>query len=152
HRSPGGPTMRRFLALLVVLCSVRAAGAQTLKDARERLLHGNYAEAQEQFAELAKKAEHRAAATVGLSKADQAEGEYDKALAVVESALKDLPKDADLLARRAEVLYLRGRWDDAEKSAKDAIAQNAEHFAARWVLGQVLRDRGEIKAAGEEFR
>ena len=48
-------------------------------------------------------------------------GEYDKALDVVEAALKDAPRGSRLLARQAELLYLRGRWDDAEKAADAAV-------------------------------
>src|SRR5438874_3250772 len=128
-------------AFLMLIAGVSVADGQTLKDARARLLRGNYGEAQDLYAELAQKAGSRAAATFGLSKALQAEGEYDKALAVIDAALKELPKDADLLARRAEVLYLRGRWDDADKAAAQALDLNPDHFLARWIIGQVLRDR-----------
>src|SRR5262249_50419219 len=145
--------MRKVVyACLVLLGGVSVAHAQTLKDARQRLLRGNYAEAKELYAELAKKPEHRRAATIGRSKPHQAEGEYDSALTAVDAALKQLPKDADLIARRAELLYLRGRWDDADKAAAQAVALNTDHFLARWILGQVLRDRGEITKADEEFR
>ncbi len=140
-----------FLVLLAILADVRA-DAPALAQARQRLLRGNYAEAQEQYTELAKDDKHKAAATVGLSKTLQSIGEYDRALAVVDAALKDLPKNADLLARRAEVLYLRGRWVEAEKAAGQAIAQEGEHFQARWVKAQILRDRGDIPKADEEFR
>src|SRR5262245_57481305 len=144
--------MRRLCALLLFFVGASVADAQTLKDARTRLLRGNYGEAQDLYTELTKKAGFRGGATIGLSKALQAEGEYDKAQAVVDAALKELPKDADLLARRAELHYLRGRWDDADKDAAQALALNPEHFLGHWILGQVLRDRGEIKKADEEFR
>src|SRR5262249_19999479 len=65
--------------------------------------------------------------------------------------LKDLPKDADLNARRAEVLYLRGRWDDAVKAAEQALAARADHFLGRWVRAQVYRDRGDIAKAAKEL-
>src|SRR5262245_57547287 len=90
--------------------TLATADGPTLKEARTRWLHGNYGEAREQYEELAKDAKLRSAATLGLSRALASEGEYDKALEVVEAALKDVPKDVNLLARRAEVLYLRGRW------------------------------------------
>src|SRR5205807_4845498 len=75
----------------------------------------------------------------------------DKALSTIESALKD-SKDADLLARRAEVLYQRGRWEEAEKSARAAMALADENFLARWILGQIERDRGQTDKADESFR
>src|SRR5262245_62151645 len=147
---------RRVLAaaglITVSLVCISSAPAQTIQEARQRLLRGNYAEAQEIYAALAKDAKNRVPATIGLSKALQNEGEYDRALTVVDAALKDSPKSADLLARRADVLYLRGRWAEAEKAADDALKLNKEHFLARWILGQVLRDRGEIDKADEHFR
>src|SRR6185503_5519315 len=91
------------LLLSLVCVSLVPAQGPTLKEARQRLLRGNYGEAQDLYTELAKQPQHRAVATIGLSRAWQSEGEYDKALAVVEAALKELPKHADLLARQAEV-------------------------------------------------
>src|SRR5262245_26642677 len=85
--------------------TLATAAEPTLKEARQRWLHGNYGEAREQYEALTKDAKLRSAATVGLSRALESEGEYDKALEVVEAALKDAPKDAGLLARQAEVLY-----------------------------------------------
>ncbi len=123
-----------------------------MKEARERWLHGNYGEAREQYEALAKDAKLRPAATIGLSRALESEGEYDKALEVVEAALKDMPKDANLLARHAELLYQRGRWDEAEKAANAAIDANKNQFLARWVRAQVHRDRGDMKKADAECK
>jgi tetratricopeptide (TPR) repeat protein len=146
--------MRHVLACLIALTGVAAATADgpTLKAARQRLLRGNYAEARDLYTALAKDRNQRAAATVGLSRAWRSEGEYDKALEVVEAALKGLPKNADLLAARAELLYLRGRWDEAAKAARAALAANQEHFLARWILAEVYRDHGELTKADEELR
>src|SRR5207248_1343094 len=121
-----------------------AADGPSLKSARERFLRGNTDEAIGQYEELAKDAKQKAAAAVGLSRCYEAQGEYDKALAVVDDALKDSAKDVGLLARRAEVLYLRGRWDDAEKAADSALAVEKQCARARWVRAQVWRDRGEL--------
>ena len=145
--------MRSLCACLVALTSVSLANAGgTLKEARQRLLRGNYEEAREQYAALAKDAKHAVAATVGISRAWQSEGEYDKALAVLDAALKDHPQNADLLAGRAEILYTRGRWEDAEKAAKDAlIATRDNHFLAHWVLAQIHRDRGDFAKAGSDL-
>jgi tetratricopeptide (TPR) repeat protein len=145
--------MKYLYSLLVVAVTLHPLHAGgTLKEARIRLLRGNYAEAQEIYTELAKNDKTRVEATIGLSQALESEGNYDEALTAVEKVLKTLPDNADLLARRGELLYLRGRWDEAEKSARQALAKNGEHFPARWVLGQVLRDRGELGKADDEFR
>ncbi|MBI3411435.1 MAG: tetratricopeptide repeat protein [Planctomycetes bacterium] len=145
--------MQNKLALFILLlvCPF-VQGGDTLKDARLTLLRGNYAEARQIYEKLAKNPQLRSAAVVGLSKAMQSEGEYDAALKTVADALKELPKNADLLARQADLYYLRGRWDDAEKSAKEALKIAEENFAARWVLGRLYRDRGDLEKADEEFR
>ena len=135
--------------ILFFLPSLQADG--TLQDARERLLHGNYAEAREMFIELARNPKLRPAAAIGLSKTFESEGSYDQALNAIDKALKVSPEDADLLARRSELLYLRGRWSDAEQAATRAIAKADDNFLARWILGQVLRDRGELDKADEQF-
>jgi tetratricopeptide (TPR) repeat protein len=146
--------MNRYLgACLFVVCTAASLpAAPSLQEARQRWLHGNYAEAREQYEKLLEDARTREAAAVGLSRALQSEGEYDRALEVVETALKDSPRSADLLARRAEVLHLRGRWDDAEKAAEAALAIRPDHFLARWVRAQVYRDRGDLKKADAECR
>src|SRR5258708_6194206 len=70
----------------------------------------------------------------------------------IDLALKDLPKSPELLARRAELLYLSGRWADAQKSAQAAIDVKDDCYLARWVVAQIVRDRGETDKASEEYR
>jgi tetratricopeptide (TPR) repeat protein len=146
--------MKSLGAFLVVLLGAGTLTAQDagLKTARQRLLRGDYAEARGMFTALAKEARFRAAAAIGLSRVWQSEGEYEKALDAVESALKDVPGSADLLARQAEILFLRGRLDEAEKIAGKALTHDADHFLAHWILGQAYRDRGELEKADDEFR
>src|SRR5208283_4530556 len=110
-----------------------ADGPATLKQARQRWLHGNYDEARTLYQELAKDAKTRTAANIGLSRAWQSEGEYDKAQGVLDAALKEDLKSADLLARQAELYYVRGRWEEAEKTAEGALALSKDHFLARWI-------------------
>src|SRR5262249_13072458 len=52
---------------------------------------------------------------------------------------------------RAEVLYQRGRWDEARPTALAAYNQNKEHFLARWVLAQLYRDSGQLFKAEQEM-
>lgn len=145
---------KHLLACLSVLCflPLAVAAPPTLKEAREHWLRGNYGEAREMFESLTKDAKLRPAAIIGLSRALQSEGEYDKALASVEATLQDDPKDAELLARQAELLYLRGRWDKAEKAANAALDADKDQFLARWIRVQIYRDRGERKKADAECK
>jgi len=143
-------SMKHLAALtLVALLGPAVHAGGSLKEARKLWLQGNYAEAQEMYADLGKDS----AAVIGLSKAHQSQGQYDKAQQVVEKALKLFARPpADLLARHAELLYLQGQWNEAEKAAEAAIAASADSFLGHWVLAQVLRDKGEIKSADDEYR
>jgi tetratricopeptide (TPR) repeat protein len=136
--------------LVALLLCVGVASAATLKEARTRWLKGNYEEAQEQFEDLLKDAKSRVPATLGLSRTLESQGLYDKALEVVAKAVADLPKEADLHARHAEILHFRGRLDEAEKAANAAIALKDKHLPARWVRAQVYAERGDVKKADAE--
>jgi cellulose synthase operon protein C len=146
--------MKRHLSALLLVLALPAlapAAGPSLKSARERWLRGNIDEAIPQYEELAKDAKQKASAVVGLSRCHEARGEYDKAFAVVDDALKADAKSLDLLARRAELLYLRGRWDEAEKAADSALAIDKQCVRARWVRVQVWRDRGELAKVKPEL-
>jgi tetratricopeptide (TPR) repeat protein len=138
---------------LLFLCTAGLTAKEpTLQEARLRWLKGNYAEALDLYKELAEKEKTRVDAALGISRCLQSEGEYDKALDTIDALLKDQPPAPRLLARRAELLYLRGRWDDAEKAAESALKGDKEQFLARWVRAQVWRDRGDLKKADAEFK
>jgi tetratricopeptide (TPR) repeat protein len=144
--------MRHIAALLACLFGAGFVHAgSTLKEARQEWLEGYYAEARDSFQALAKDSKLRQPATLGLSRAWESQGQYEKAQSVIEALLKEMPKDADLLARLAELHHTRGRFEEAEKTATAALATNKDHFLAHWALGQVYRDRGDLKKADEEF-
>lgn len=146
--------MRYLSAALLTLAVAALAPAQeaSLKEARERWLRGNYEEARETYLEAGKDARQRDAAAIGVSRCYQSIGEYEKALEAIDAALKDSAKNADLHARRAELLHLRGKWEDAEKAADEAVKLRSECFLARWVLAQIYRDRGDMAKADKACR
>jgi cellulose synthase operon protein C len=130
----------------------RAGESTPLDEARERWLRGNYEEARSDYEALAKDPATKVTAAIGLSRALQSLGQHDQALAAVDAALTTSPQDANLLARRADLLYFRGRWDDAFKSAEAAIAIQKNQFLAHWTRLRIWRDQGELKKASEEAR
>jgi tetratricopeptide (TPR) repeat protein len=144
--------MMRSCCALLLVATAAAAEPSPLQEARQRWLRGNYDEAREQYEPLLKNDKLRNDAAIGLSRALQSVGEYDKALSVVEDAVKDSPKHPALLARQAELLYFRGRWDDAEKTADAAVALDGNNFLARWIQAQIRRDRGDVKKADTDCR
>src|SRR5262249_1027088 len=149
----GEKTMKALWYLLLLPGLAAPARAdEPVKAARRAWLRGKYGDARGPHEGRRRGARGRPAPAAGPSRGWESEGEYEKALAVVKDALRDRPKEADLHARRAEVLYLRGRWEDAEAAAREAVKQRPDHFAARWVLARVYRDRGDQKRADAECR
>jgi tetratricopeptide (TPR) repeat protein len=140
------------VSVLISLAGWAVAREPTPSEARSRLLHGNYEEAREIYETLARVPQHQVAASIGLSRCLENQGEYNKALQAIEIALQANPDSADLRARQAELLYLRGRWDEAAQAAEKALALAPGNFLARWIRGQVLRDKGDWKAADAELR
>jgi cellulose synthase operon protein C len=124
----------------------------SLADARQRWLRGNYEEARVHYQRLLKDERLSDGAALGLSRTWQSQGEYDKALATIDEALRATPKNANLLARRAELLHLRGRWEEAEQALSQALTLQPENFLARWVRATILKGRGELQKAEAEFR
>lgn len=144
----------RFASLVLLFAPLVAAGAEgpTLKEARQAWLHGRYEEARAAYQSLARAEAHLVPATIGLSRVEQSQGKLKEAQTLLDAALRKQPENADLLARRGEILYLQGRWEDALASAEKALGLAEEHFLARWVKAQVQRDRGEQKEAETECR
>jgi tetratricopeptide (TPR) repeat protein len=123
-----------------------------LADADQRLHKGNYDEARELYAELAKTdAKLKPGAAVGIAETYRLVGDYTKALDTLDAAVKESPTSADVLAPRGELLYELGRWDDAEKDIDAAIAAQADNARARYVKGCLLRERGKLTEASEAF-
>jgi tetratricopeptide (TPR) repeat protein len=153
-RLPEVPSMKLLCAwsLLLFAAGWARAAEPTLNEARHLWLRGNYEEARALYEKLAKDAKSASAAAVGLSRTWQSQGEYEKALAVVTAALAGQAKDADLQARHAELLYLLGRWQESRAAADKALALKPDDFLARWVQGQIHRDRGDLKQADDDFR
>ena len=99
---------------------------------KQRLQRGNYAEALVGYEELAE-SEKAVAAFAGQAACHRALGDTTKAFDALDAGLKASPDNPDLLARRADLFYTLGRWDDATKDAEAAIKKQADHFLARWV-------------------
>jgi tetratricopeptide (TPR) repeat protein len=119
---------------------------------RQRLQRGNYAEARAGFEEVLKDKNPPVAAFVGHSACLRAEGEYTRALEALDAGLKAHPDDPALLARRADLFFSLGNWDDAAKDAEAAIKKQDGNFLARWTRVRILRDKGDLAAADKEVR
>ena len=118
---------------------------------KQRLQRGNYAEALGGYDELAK-TEKSVAAFIGQAACHRALGDTTKAFDALDAGLKASPENPELLARRADLFYSLGKWDDATKDAEAAIKKQADQFLARWVRARILRDKGDLAAADTEMR
>jgi tetratricopeptide (TPR) repeat protein len=138
--------------LVILLVAVPASAAPTLKEARKRWLRGNYEEARALFEELARDPGQLPASALGLSRIAECQGRYDQALSAVDTALPAAGTNADLHARRAELLFLRGSWDDADKAVARALELRSDHFLAHWIRARLFVVRGDLTKADAEFR
>jgi tetratricopeptide (TPR) repeat protein len=132
-----------------------------LKDAQRLLRNGRYAEAEEALASIEAEAK-KAPATLSpalkvalaLAKADSqaSQGEYAKAIDGVKSASATDPKNADLLARLADLYLARGDWEAAQTAMLQAKKIDPDHLQARWVEGRLLELRGELEKAVQAWK
>src|SRR5437879_6450605 len=121
--------MKRFCSLIVVLVIAGNLPAQQkgLEEARQRWLHGNYAEADEAYRKLLKDPKDGTAAVIGLSRVIQSDGQYEDALKLISDAVKQAKPPAELLARQAELLHLLGRRADALTAAEAALERTEDN-------------------------
>ena len=142
-----------FIALIMSLflgaCPVRASEdiAPQVAAARSLMLHGDYAEASDAYSALRDDPEASVTAALGLSRCHEATGDWDKASAVVATALERHPGDADLLAQLAELSFERGQIDRARDFADRAVAAKPDHLTARWVQTAIADAIGDGAAA-----
>jgi tetratricopeptide (TPR) repeat protein len=139
------------LVLTAVACPALADGPD-LREARKRWLTGDYPRARALYQEAARLPASREAGAIGVSRTWQSEGAYDKALGAIDAALASSPDAVALHARRAELLFLRGDWEQAEHAAARALELQKDNFAARWVRAELYRCRGDLAKADAEQR
>ena len=122
-----------------------------LHDARLRWLKGNYDEGLCLYEDLAKDAKLGPTRPSDEPRPGK-RGRVRQGAGRRRSSPQGPSEGAGLLARQAELLYLRGRWDESEKAADAAIDAGEDQFLARWIRGQVYRDRGDMKKADAECK
>lgn len=130
--------------------------AERIAAARQHCQAGRYAESLEACAALAGEPaltpEQRAQAALIESRALQDTGEWDTAAEAIREALPNVEQPAALLARQAELELLRGRYEDAARSAAKAIELNADLPLAHLVQGHVARETGRFDDALKEYQ
>ena len=145
-----------LVAFALLIASFAFADAKKpsalLAEARSRRLHGNVDEAREAYEKLSGDAATKSAAAIGLAEIEKDGGNYREARERLDAAAKEDPKNAVLLAARAELLYFLGDWDAAEKDTDAALSIQKGLLAATWTKAKLLRERGKLDDAKELFR
>lgn len=137
-----------FREILLALLATSAAGPGAPDEARQLWKNGRYAEAQEAYDELLKKADDlepaaRAKAVLGRADTLASQGEVEKAVEGLQAFQDKQPENAGVAARIAELRLSRGDWAGAEAAAKRALKADPDHLAARWVQARLLEAKGE---------
>ncbi len=137
------------IVLLASLFGFAEKPTSAVDAAHEHFQRGRYAEAVEAYEELtdSKDPKTQLAVALGLSDVHEAVGRWEDATDVITTAIESFPKNADLVARLAELQFRRGDYTEAEKTARDALKLDGDHLRARLVLTDTLAETGRIKEA-----
>ena len=150
-----GIVMIRRLCLLYVCLPAVCGGAGFANEsstvAYRHWLAGRYAEALDGYGRLVKSGDHPVTTAIGLSRAYQSLGQWKRAIAVLESAVKTHPRDPRLPARLAEVRFRLGRYQQAERAARAALKLDADQPLARLILADVYTETGRIAKADKAY-
>ena len=155
--------LRRPAVIVTIVVAALAAaaparGAEGLAEARRLAQNGRYAEALEAYDALAKdsgKLKPADLATVALGRADclASTGQLEKGAEALTKALDGSNKtNPDLLARLADLRFVRGDWPGARAAVADARKASPDHLAARWVEAKLLEAQGETDQAVDAWK
>jgi tetratricopeptide (TPR) repeat protein len=122
----------------------------TAPTARQFLLAGKYAEAEEAYTQLA--ADQPVAAALGIARCHAAVGKLDEAAATLTAALDKQPDAADLHAQLAELAFERGEYAIAREAVDAALRLASDSFGARWIDAELLRAAGRLDEADAAYQ
>ncbi|KPK59170.1 MAG: hypothetical protein AMS21_10130 [Gemmatimonas sp. SG8_38_2] len=153
------PAVRSGLALLMMLAASSLCAGHPLAQAQERLeaaeaalRTGRYDEAIDIFSDLAQREPASARAARGRSRAYWAVGRYADAERAAQRYIAANAGSSELWNTLGEVLYRRGKRDEAAEAFERALAGRAgDALIARLNLAILRYDRGERAEALREF-
>ena len=100
---------------------------------------------------LAKDRRFGALASLRLAGIAQIEGRPEDALQIIDATLTTQPKNATVLAAKADLLRQQRKFDDATKVADQALAVNPASTEAHFVRGRALMAQGRLDQAEQAF-
>lgn len=140
----------RVLALVVLGCWPAAGRAVDLESARRLELSGNYAEAAEQYAELAE--EEPAGSALGLARIDVAQGRRAAAIDRLRVLTGTHPQVAAASSALARLAFDRGDWETARTSSEAALKIDPQDLSARLVQAELFESAGELEQANQGYK
>ncbi|MBL6705401.1 MAG: tetratricopeptide repeat protein [Planctomycetaceae bacterium] len=140
-----------FAVSLQAADQARADETSKLADATEHLQRGRYEEAAEAFTDFVKSENEavRSAATIGLSRALESQGQYKEAITRLTEIAKPSPA---IFVEAARLQYLIGRFEESAVSCEAALKADADQPLAHLVLARLSTESGDLKRASDEFR
>ncbi len=140
-----------FAVSLQAADQARANETSKLAAATEHLQRGRYEEAAEAFTDFVKSENEavRSAATIGLSRALESQGQYKEAITRLTEIAKPSPA---IFVEAARLQYLIGRFEESAVSCEAALKADADQPLAHLVLARLSTESGDLKRASDEFR
>ncbi len=124
--------------------------------ATEHRLRGRYEEATEAYEALLKQADLPAADRIAVwlsqSRVQEETGRWEEAEETITTALVAQPKSPALLARHAELCFLRGRYVPARELAQAGVEQDSQHVHSRLILAHALAELGQLDEAAKAYQ
>jgi len=140
-----------WLLAAVPLASAPAAAAEgPLAAARQLLLAGKYAEAEDAYAKLV--ADEPVAAALGHARCRAAVGKLDESAAALTTALAEHPKATELHAELAKLAFERGDYPSARAAVDEALKLEADSLLARWIQAELFRTAGRLNEADAAYQ
>ena len=147
--------MKPFWALFLaagILNPALADGRSRFQSAHIQWQKGRYEEALELFAQLQPDTADAARIAVGKSRCFESLGRWKQAAETLQRFVKEVPENAGVWARLAEVQFQQGQYSEAQKSVEQALKQDSQQPLAHLLSGQILTETGQIDEANREFR
>ncbi len=131
-------------------------GLSPLATATEHRLRGRYEEATEAYEGLLKQTDlpdaDRIAVWLGQSRVQEETGRWEDAEETITAALTAQAKSPALLARHAELNFLRGRYTQARELAQAGVDQDSQHVHSRLILAHALAELGQLDEAAKAYQ
>ena len=120
--------------------------------ARDYFLNGDYDAAAEMCRDLTQVPDRRLPATILWTDIDLQVGRYAEGIGRLEAISTEGAGSADWHAALADLLERIGRYDEAARHDRRALALDQDDFRARWQLGRVLERVGRPDDAMRTYR